>query len=311
MHVMPARNVRITRWARAASFVNTAPAKPYGESFAMRIAPISVFGSNPSPTTMRSNSQHPRRRTPPRATAYRTRAFRARRILRHARRSYPRSAGSIRARSSYAMSRDGLFAPTFARSHPRFRTPHRSLAMFATICLAVGAIMLGLGLSPIDAFDDTSTLGSFGFVAIYAFVAIAAPVYLRRRGELRPRHVAVAVGTVALLVIPAVDSVYPVPPQPSNYFPYALAAYMAIARCCCGADRANLRVPASHRSRVRHADRVEITSPSAPPNTECTSRKTPASSRDCWGRRTRGRSRCGRCGSGNAMRPSRCPRLGA
>jgi hypothetical protein len=38
----------------------------------------------------------------------------------------------------------------------------------------------------------------------------------------------VAVGTIALLLIPAVGSVYPVPPAPSNYFPYAFAAYMAL-----------------------------------------------------------------------------------
>ena len=37
-----------------------------------------------------------------------------------------------------------------------------------------------------------------------------------------------AVATLALLIIPAVGSVYPVPPPPSNYFPYAFAAYMAL-----------------------------------------------------------------------------------
>jgi amino acid transporter len=88
--------------------------------------------------------------------------------------------------------------------------------------------MLAAGLSPIDAFNDTATLGSFGFIAIYAFVALGAPLYLKRRGELKPHHVVVAVATLALLIIPAVGSVYPVPPPPSNYFPYAFAAYMAL-----------------------------------------------------------------------------------
>ena len=132
------------------------------------------------------------------------------------------------ARVGFTMARDGLFAATFARSHPRFQTPHVALVAFTAICLAIAAVMLGLGLAPLDAFNDTATLGSFGFVAIYAFVALGAPLYLRRLGELRPRHVAVAAATLALLVIPAVGSVYPVPPPPTNYFPYAFLAYMAL-----------------------------------------------------------------------------------
>ena len=132
------------------------------------------------------------------------------------------------ARIGYAMARDGLFPASLARSHDRFKTPHVALLIFSAICVVVGSGMLAAGLSPIDAFNDTATLGSFGFVAIYAFVSIGAPVYLRRRGELRPRHVAVAAGTIALLIIPAVGSVYPVPPAPSNSFPYIFAAYMAI-----------------------------------------------------------------------------------
>jgi amino acid transporter len=132
------------------------------------------------------------------------------------------------ARIIYSMGRDGLFPAPFARSHGRFQTPHIALVVFSAIALLIGAGMIGVGLSPIDAFNDTATLGSFGFVAIYAFVAIGAPVYLRQRGELRPHHIVVAVGTIALLLIPAVGSVYPVPPAPSNYFPYAFAAYMAL-----------------------------------------------------------------------------------
>ena len=132
------------------------------------------------------------------------------------------------ARIVFSMSRDGLFPAWLARSHARFQTPHTALGAFTAICLVVGIGMLLAGLSPIDAFNDTASLGAFGFVAIYAFVALGAPLYLRRLGELRPRHIAVAVATLALLIIPAVGSVYPVPPPPSNYFPYAFAAYMAL-----------------------------------------------------------------------------------
>ena len=66
---------------------------------------------------------------------------------------------------------------------------------------------------------------SFGFVAIYDFVSLGAPVYLRRLGELRPGHIVVAAFTLGLLLILAIGSVYPVPPQPTNTFPYVFAIY--------------------------------------------------------------------------------------
>jgi amino acid transporter len=128
----------------------------------------------------------------------------------------------------FTMSRTRLFPAFFDRSHPQFRTPHVALWFFAAAVAAVGAGMLLGGVTPLDAFNDTATLGSFGFVAIYAFVALGAPLYLKRRGELRPGNVALAIFTLALLLIPAVGSVYPVPPPPGNTFPYIFAVYFLI-----------------------------------------------------------------------------------
>jgi amino acid transporter len=84
------------------------------------------------------------------------------------------------------------------------------------------------GIAPLDAFNDTATLGSFGFVAIYVFVALGAPVYMRKLGALQPKHVAISAFTLALLLIPAIGSVYPVPAPPGNLFPYIFAGYFAI-----------------------------------------------------------------------------------
>jgi len=125
-------------------------------------------------------------------------------------------------------SRTRLFPAVLSRLHAEFRTPHAALGFFAAILALVGGGMLLGGIAPLDAFNDTATLGSFGFVAIYAFVALGAPLYVRRRGELRPYHVALAVFTLALLLIPAVGSVYPVPPPPTNTFPYIFLAYFAL-----------------------------------------------------------------------------------
>ena len=132
------------------------------------------------------------------------------------------------ARILFTLGKSGLFADAFGRSHPEFRTPNFALVAFAGLMALVGEGMLLGGIAPIDAFNDTATLGSFGFVAIYVFVALGAPVYLRRRGELKGHHVALAAVTLALLLVPAIGSVYPVPAPPTNVFPYLFGAYVLV-----------------------------------------------------------------------------------
>lgn len=132
------------------------------------------------------------------------------------------------ARILYAMARGGFFSDALARSHPAFRTPNVALVAFTiATTLVAGGMLLG-GIAPLDAFNDTATLGSFGFVAIYVFVALGAPFYLRRLGELRKRDVTLAIVTLALLLVPAVGSVYPIPPPPTNVFPYLFLGYALV-----------------------------------------------------------------------------------
>jgi amino acid transporter len=132
------------------------------------------------------------------------------------------------ARVLYSMAQGGLFPANLTRLHPAFLTPHVALGVFVAVELLVGGGMLLAGRAPLDAFNDTATLGAFGFVAIYAFVALGAPLYLKRIGQLKGRNVAIAIGTLALLIIPAIGSVYPVPSPPTSYFPYVFLAYFLI-----------------------------------------------------------------------------------
>jgi len=58
-------------------------------------------------------------------------------------------------------------------------------------------------------------------------ITIAAPVYLKKMGELRNIDIAVCGIALALLMIPTVGSVYPIPDAPVLYFPYLFLAYLA------------------------------------------------------------------------------------
>ncbi len=130
------------------------------------------------------------------------------------------------ARALMMMGRNGLLPAYFARTHARFETPHVALGAIAAVLIVVGGSAVLLGRAPSDAFSDTSTLCSFGFVIVYGAIAVGASYYLRRRQELRPADIVVSAVAVLLLSVPAIGSVYPVPSPPGNWYPYAFAAYV-------------------------------------------------------------------------------------
>jgi hypothetical protein len=70
-------------------------------------------------------------------------------------------------------------------------------------------------------------MGAFGFTGAYLLVSLAAPAFLKKRGEMQMKHVALCVVTVILLLVfPVVGSVYPVPAPPVNAFPYVFGIYL-------------------------------------------------------------------------------------
>ena len=128
----------------------------------------------------------------------------------------------------YAMGRHGLFHRATAASHPHNKTPHVAVTLMATVAFAVPTICTLNKVATLDLFGDVGTCAAFGFMVSYFLITVAAPAYLMRMGELRPRDVAGSIASIALLIVPAVGSVYPVPAAPVMYFPYAFVIYLAV-----------------------------------------------------------------------------------
>jgi amino acid transporter len=126
----------------------------------------------------------------------------------------------------YAMGRHGIFHPSTASSHEKNETPHVAVTMMALIAFAVPAAAFIGGVAPLDCFNYVGTCAAFGFIVAYALVTVAAPVYLKRLGELKGMDVAACVAALILLAVPAVGSVYPIPDPPVNYFPYLFLVYL-------------------------------------------------------------------------------------
>jgi amino acid transporter len=133
------------------------------------------------------------------------------------------------ARVMLAMGRHGIFHSATSRTHPKHETPHMALGVMA-VCMfvVVTACKLIFKMEVLDEFNDAGTMGAFGFVGAYTLVTLAAPFYLKKRAELKAKDVVWCVLALVLLMIPAIGSVYPVPPAPVNYFPYVFLGYLLI-----------------------------------------------------------------------------------
>jgi amino acid transporter len=127
----------------------------------------------------------------------------------------------------FPMGEHMVFPSQLSRAHPKNGTPYVAITVYVAIMFAIPTVLETV-TNPVTTFGDVGTLAAFGFLLAYYLITIAAPVYLKRRGELRPRHVVIAVIACVCLLVPTVGSFYPVPPFPVNIFPYIFVAYMAV-----------------------------------------------------------------------------------
>jgi len=128
----------------------------------------------------------------------------------------------------YAMGRHGLFHAATAEAHEKNETPHIAVILMSLLAFLVPSAMIIGHVAPLDAFNYVGTCAAFGFVVAYGLVTVAAPVYLKRLGELRGKDIAGCIAALVLLAIPAVGSVYPIPDPPVKYFPYLFLVYLGI-----------------------------------------------------------------------------------
>jgi amino acid transporter len=138
------------------------------------------------------------------------------------------------ARVMFTMGRYGIFPLSIGSSHKKNLTPHVALKTFAVIQFLIPTTFIllsyaavgGWQMAPFDAFNDAGLFGAMGFCGAYVLISLATPFYLKKIGEMKPHHVAIAVIALALLIVPIVGTVYPVPAAPLNYFPYIFGAYV-------------------------------------------------------------------------------------
>ncbi len=126
----------------------------------------------------------------------------------------------------FSMSHGGIFTAHVGRAHTTNQTPHLAVSLSCALILALPAMLLRRGVALLDVFSDLSTIATFGFLVVYVLISIAAPLYLKRLGELSSAGILKSIGAILFMVPPVIASVYPMPAPPADQFPLYFAAYL-------------------------------------------------------------------------------------
>jgi amino acid transporter len=133
------------------------------------------------------------------------------------------------ARVLFLMSHNGLVTWRLNGVHEHNGTPH-----VAVVATAVATIFLSIPLSAgrvsgETIYDWMGSLATYGFLVVYALVAVALPLYLKRRQKVTYPAIALSVLAVAAMALVLAGTLYPVPEAPKNWLPYIFLLYLAVA----------------------------------------------------------------------------------
>ncbi|MGN6409512.1 MAG: APC family permease [Curtobacterium sp.] len=99
----------------------------------------------------------------------------------------------------FAMGREGVLPRALGRASPRFRTPFVAAVLACTVLTALPVAGLASGIPTWSLMEAELVVAALGYLAAYALTCFAAPVFLRRIGELTTGVAIVATATGVLL----------------------------------------------------------------------------------------------------------------
>jgi amino acid transporter len=125
------------------------------------------------------------------------------------------------------MAYNGMTSRWMSRTHNRNSTPHTAVLVtgLATLLLPVGLTLAKTSDEAI--YDWMGSLATYGFITVYALVAVALPLHLKAERKLSAAVVVLATASVLAMVLVLEGTLYPVPEAPKNWLPYLFLAYLA------------------------------------------------------------------------------------
>lgn len=131
------------------------------------------------------------------------------------------------ARVLLMMAHNGMTHRWMSRTHDRNSTPHTAVLVtgLATMLLPVGLVLAKVTGETV--YDWMGSLATYGFITVYALVAVALPLHLKTQSKLSPAIVVLAAASVLAMALVLEGTLYPVPEAPKNWLPYLFLAYLA------------------------------------------------------------------------------------
>ena len=130
------------------------------------------------------------------------------------------------ARVLFLMARHGALHSMLGEAHEQNQTPHRAVLWCSIAAFVPAAVMTLRGMNLFDIYGLLGTLSTFGFVTAYVLVCTAAPLFLRSRGRLTPKSVAISLLAIIAMIVALLGNLYPVPETPYSYLPYLYAGLL-------------------------------------------------------------------------------------
>jgi amino acid transporter len=126
------------------------------------------------------------------------------------------------------MAHGGLIPSRMARTHRLNATPGEAVILAGALQFLLVGGLAAKGVSGADIYGWMGSLATYGFLTVYAQVAIALPFYLQRKGHLTRAMMALSIATAVAMVLALIGTVYPLPEAPYDILPYFYLAYLAI-----------------------------------------------------------------------------------
>ncbi len=131
------------------------------------------------------------------------------------------------ARVLYLMGQKGAVHSLFGEAHGSNQTPHRAVVLSGLVVFLPLTALISMGVSVVDIYGLLATLATFGFLTAYILVCIAAPVFLRAKGRLTVRDLAISGLALLAMGLAFMGNIYPVPPPPYSYVSYIYVGLLA------------------------------------------------------------------------------------
>lgn len=130
------------------------------------------------------------------------------------------------ARVLMLMAHNGLAYDRLRRVHHHNATPAGAVVAVGIMTLLPTAILAARGASGTEIYGWMGSLGTYGFITIYALVAIALPFYLQRGEGRTPWSILLSLVATLAMVLALLGTLYPVPASPYNWLPYVYLVYL-------------------------------------------------------------------------------------